>query len=251
MKFRPCIDLHSGQVKQIVGSSLNDHGAKENFVSKDDAAYFANMYKEDHLEGGHVIMLGQGNEDQVMKALEAYPKGLQVGGGINSHNAKAYIDAGASHVIVTSAIFSEGQFKLDQLKAIVEQVGKDQLVIDLSCRRKGDDYYVVTNRWQTFTEFIINQDNIDMLTQYCAEFLIHAVDVEGKCNGIEEDLVELMSAIIRIPCTYAGGIRSMADINAIETMGHGKIDYTVGSALDIFGGSMAYRSLIPSSQKKA
>ena len=244
MKFRPCIDLHSGQVKQIVGSSLSDTSVEENYVSEEDAAYFARLYKKHALTGGHVIMLGQGNEDQVIKALKAYPGGLQVGGGINKDNAQKYIDLGASHVIVTSAIFSDGQFQFEALKEIVKTVGKDRLVIDLSCRQKGDDYYVVTNRWQNFTDFVISQENLDFLANFCDEFLIHAVDVEGKCNGIEENLLGLMAEIVSIPCTYAGGIRSQEDINRIGVMGAGKIDYTVGSALDIFGGELSFIDLI-------
>lgn len=243
MKFRPCIDLHSGKVKQIVGSSLSDTSVEENFVSEEDASYFADLYRKNGLTGGHVIMLGEGNEGQVIKALKAYPGGLQVGGGINKDNANCYLEQGASHVIVTSAIFSEGQFKFAQLKEIVKMVGKDRLVIDLSCRRKDDDYYVVTNRWQNFTEFVINKENLDMLSAYCDEFLIHAVDVEGMCNGIEETLLALMADIVTIPCTYAGGIRSIKDIEIINIIGKGKIDYTVGSALDIFGGDMKFEDL--------
>jgi len=244
MKFRPCIDLHSGKVKQIIGSSLNDQGAKENYVSSYDAAYYAKLYKEDGLRGGHVIMLGQGNEAEVEKALKAYPKGLQVGGGVNENNASHYIELGASHVIVTSYIFPHGHFDVERLKKIVDQVGKENLVIDLSCRKKAKDYVVAINRWQTLSDFAITKENLDYLSAFCSEFLVHGVDVEGMCNGIEEDLVEKLASWVRIPCTYAGGISSLEDIELIKKLGQEKIDYTVGSSLDLFGGHIKYKELI-------
>lgn len=243
MKFRPCIDLHGGKVKQIVGGTYNESGAKENFVSEKSSDYYANLYKQSGLTGGHLISIGKGNQEEIKKALTAYPKGLQVGGGVNLDNALDYIELGATHVIVTSFIFSDGQFKFDNLKAISALVGKSRLVVDLSCRKKNGKYYVVTDRWEKFTEFELNQDNIDLLVHYCDEFLIHAVDVEGQCNGINEEIVKLMSDLVSIPCTYAGGIHSIEDIKLIDSIGHGKIDFTVGSAVDVFDGHLNYEEL--------
>lgn len=244
MKFRPCIDLHGGKVKQIVGGTYNETGAKENFVSEKGSDYYAKLYMDSGLTGGHLISIGKGNDLEIAKALNSYPNGLQIGGGVTLDNAMDYINQGATHVIVTSFIFSNGLFKFENLKAISELVGKDKLVVDLSCRKKDDKYYVVTDRWEKFTEFELNQENIDLLINYCDEFLIHAVDVEGKCNGINEELVKLMSELVTIPCTYAGGIHSIEDIELIETIGSGKIDFTVGSAVDVFGGHLSYETLV-------
>lgn len=243
MKFRPCIDLHGGKVKQIVGSSYQESGAKENFVSEKGSDYYANLYMESGLTGGHLISIGKGNQIQIEKALKAYPKGLQIGGGVTCDNALDYIHQGATHVIVTSYIFSDGKFKFDHLKKISKLVGKNHLVIDLSCRKQDGKYYVVTDRWEKFSDFELNQTNIDLLINYCDEFLIHAVDVEGKCNGINEELVKLMSDLVSIPCTYAGGINSIEDIELIKTIGQGKIDFTVGSAVNVFGGHLDYEQL--------
>lgn len=244
MGFRPCIDLHEGKVKQIVGGSLDDSGAKENFVSEKGAAYYAKLYKKAGLVGGHIIALGLGNEEEIEMALEAYPGGLQVGGGVNAENAKWYIDRGASHVIVTSYIFKDGAFYLDHLKKIREVVDQKHLVIDLSCRKKEGKYYVVTNKWQKFTKFEVNKENIEYLSAFCDEFLVHAVDVEGLQNGIDEELIGMLSQWVKIPCTYAGGISSMDDILLIESMSGGKMNYTVGSALDIFGGKIKFDRVI-------
>jgi phosphoribosylformimino-5-aminoimidazole carboxamide ribotide isomerase len=244
MKFRPCLDLHVGRVKQIVGGSLNDSGAKENYVSNYDADYYASMYMEKGLLGGHIIALGTGNEEQINKALKAYPGGMQVGGGVNPDNGAAYIRQGASHVIVTSYIFNNGQLHMENLKKMVEAVGKDKLVIDLSCRKKNDLYYVVTDRWQQFTDFEINEDNIRFLEQYADEFLVHAVDVEGLQSGIDNELLEMLSNWVKIPCTYAGGITTIEDMKRIKDKGHGRIDFTVGSAMDIFGGKLPFDRVV-------
>lgn len=240
MKFRPCIDLHQGSVKQIIGGTLDDSGAKENFISQHDADYYADLYKKHQLTGGHIIALGKGNDVQIEKALQAYPGGMQVGGGINGENAKAVIDKGATHVIVTSYIFNNGLLHMDHLEKIVAEVGKEHLVLDLSCRKKDGVYYVVTNRWQTFTDFEINEKNIRFLEKYCSEFLVHAVDVEGLQSGIDNELLGILSELVTIPCTYAGGITTAADLERIKTLGKGRIDFTVGSALDIFGGELAF-----------
>jgi len=244
MKFRPCIDLHNGKVKQIVGGTLNDSGAVENFVSDRNAAHYAEMYKRDGLSGGHIIMLGPGNEDEALKALKAFPGGMQIGGGITPENAARFLDAGASHIIVTSYVFKNGAFNVDNLKKIIRKTGKERLVIDLSCRIKESSYYVVTERWQNFTNFEINRFNIEKLEEYCSEFLIHAVDVEGKQEGVDVRLVEILGDSVSIPATYAGGVKDCDDIAAVFNAGKGKIDLTIGSALDIFGGNIPYADVI-------
>ncbi len=249
MEFRPCIDIHDGQVKQIVGGSLLDAGPgpAENFVATQDAAFFANLYKERGLKGGHVILLNkagtpeyEATKAQALAALAAYPGGLQVGGGITAENARTFIEAGASHVIVTSYVFSDGVINFERLKALVAAVGREHIVLDLSCRKKDDAYYVVTDRWQKFTTEAITAGFLDELSAYCDEFLIHAADVEGKCSGIEEGLVELLGSWGKIPMTYAGGIASYEDIELIRTLGRDKLNFTVGSALDIFGGKLEF-----------
>ena len=236
--FRPCIDLHEGKVKQIVGGSLSDDGGRlrTNFVSEHDAAWFARRYCADGLTGGHVIMLCPGNEPEACAALAAYPGGLQIGGGINADNAPAWLDAGASHVIVTSWVFREGRVDWERLAALVKAVGKNRLVLDLSCRVRGGEYFVVTDRWQKFTELTLSAETLAKFALSCAEFLIHAVDVEGLCRGIDRELVAKLGAWTTIPLTYAGGASSLADLEEVAHLGRGKVDLTIGSALDIFGG---------------
>jgi phosphoribosylformimino-5-aminoimidazole carboxamide ribotide isomerase len=247
-RFRPCIDLHDGRVKQIVGSSLSDAGGglRTNFVSKHDAAWYAELYKRDGLRGGHIIMLGRGNEYAARSALTAYPGGMQIGGGITSANAGEWLDAGASHVIITSHLFdASGRFQKDRLDALIAAVGRDRLVIDLSCKATGQGWVVAMNRWQTMTDLIVDHATLDRLADSCAEFLIHAVDVEGKCEGIDEALVTHLGAWGRAPITYAGGVRSMDDMHRIQELSDGKLDATVGSALDLFGGSgVKYEELL-------
>jgi phosphoribosylformimino-5-aminoimidazole carboxamide ribotide isomerase len=236
--FRPCIDLHEGKVKQIVGGTLGaPDNLRTNFVSEKPAAWFAELYKRDGLFGGHVIMLGAGNEKEARSALKAFPGGLQIGGGINSANARAWLDAGASHVIVTSWIFHEGRVDWERLNELVKTVGKSRLVIDLSCRKRGKDYFVVTDRWQKFTELVVNAEMLKKFSGFCAEFLIHAVDVEGLCKGIDRELVEKLGQWTPIPTTYAGGANSISDLETVTKFGNGRVDLTIGSALDIFGGS--------------
>ena len=235
--FRPCIDLHEGKVKQIVGGSLSDAGARTNFVSEQSAAWFAELYRRDDLRGGHVIMLGAGNESEARAALKTFPGGLQIGGGINADNARGWLDAGASHVIVTSWVFREGRVDWARLDELVKTIGKEKLVLDLSCRKRGEDYFVVTDRWQKFTELVVNAETLQKFSTYCDEFLIHAVDVEGLCRGIDGELVAKLGAWSPIPMTYAGGANSLADLEAVTKLGQGKVDLTIGSALDIFGGS--------------
>jgi len=237
--FRPCIDLHEGKVKQIVGGTLggDPSNLRTNFVADRPSAWFAQLYKKDGLQGGHVIMLGPGNDAAAREALAAYPGGLQIGGGITIDNARQYLDAGASHVIVTSWVFCGGKLDQERLNALVAAVGKSRLVLDLSCRRRGEDYFVVTDRWQKFTELTISKQTLERLAGACAEFLIHAVDVEGLCQGIDASLVERLGQWSPIPTTYAGGARSLADLEQVTRLGRGRIDLTIGSALDIFGGT--------------
>jgi phosphoribosylformimino-5-aminoimidazole carboxamide ribotide isomerase len=234
--FRPCIDLHEGKVKQIVGGTLGDSSLRTNFVSDRPAAWFAELYKRDGLTGGHVVMLGPGNETEARAALTTFPGGLQIGGGINAQNARGWLDAGASHVIVTSWIFREGRVDWERLGEMVKTIGKDRLVLDLSCRKRDEDYFVVTDRWQKFTEVTITSDTLKKLAGSCAEFLVHAADVEGLSRGIDRVLVEKLGRWTPIPTTYAGGANSLGDLEEVTKLGQGKVDLTIGSALDIFGG---------------
>ncbi|KAF7192917.1 1-(5-phosphoribosyl)-5-[(5-phosphoribosylamino)methylideneamino] imidazole-4-carboxamide isomerase [Pseudocercospora fuligena] len=239
-QFRPCIDLHAGSVKQIVGGTLStdNTGLKTNFTSEHPSAYFAELYKKNDLRGGHVIMLGPGNDEAAQTALAAWPDGLQVGGGIKDTNAKQWIDAGAERVIITSFLFPSGSFSLARLQSVLDALGgdKEKLVIDLSCRRVGEGWRVAMDKWQTITEFEINKENISMLEPYCSEFLIHAADAEGLQAGIDEKLVTYLAEICTIPVTYAGGGRNISDLELVERLSGGKVDLTIGSALDIFGG---------------
>lgn len=244
-QFRPCIDIHDGKVKQIVGGTLdNSETPRTNFVSEQSSAYFASLYRRDDLRGGHVIMLGRNNESAAKEALAAYPGGLQVGGGIDPSNAAEYLDAGASAVIVTSYVFCNGELNLKHLQEISSLVGRDKLVLDLSCRKKDGKYFIVTDRWQKFTAWEVSSKTLDLLSNYAAEYLVHAVDVEGKCAGIDEVLVAFLAENSPLECVYAGGISSFADIDKIKTTGRGRIHYTIGSALDIFGGKLSYREVV-------
>ncbi|MGA2029155.1 MAG: phosphoribosylformimino-5-aminoimidazole carboxamide ribotide isomerase [Verrucomicrobiota bacterium] len=250
--FRPCIDLHEGKVKQIVGGTLGDSGLRTNFVSEKSAACFAELYKRDGLTGGHVVMLGSGNEAQARDALAAFPGGLQIGGGINSENARGWLDAGASHVIVTSWVFREGRVDWERLGELIKTIGKEKLVVDLSCRKRGKNYFAVTDRWQKFTELLVNEETLQKISVYCAEFLVHAVDVEGLCRGIDRELVEKLGQWTPIPATYAGGANSILDLEEVTRLGQRKIDLTIGSALDIFGGSgVLYKDVVAFNRRTA
>ena len=253
MEFRPCIDIHNGKVKQIVGGSLRDEGsqARENFVSEQDAAFYAGLYQRQGIRGGHVILLNkEGTEyfeatrQQALSALRAYPGGLQIGGGIRDDNAADYLNAGASAVIVTSYVFRDGQMNWKNLKKLETAVGADHLVLDVSCRRKGDDYYIVTDRWQKFTDVKLTEDVLSELADYCDEFLVHAVDVEGKAGGIEEDIAALLGNWDGISATYAGGVSSFEDLRKLKELGRNKVDVTIGSALDLFGGEMPFSKVL-------
>ena len=245
MKFRPCIDLHNGQVKQIVGGSLTDGKEPEtNFVSEKTPAWYAELYRRDKLTGGHVIKLGSGNDTAAREALAAWPGGLQIGGGITAENAREWLEAGAAQVIVTSSLFQHQQLDPAKLKKIHTAVGSDRLVLDLSCRKKEGKYYVVIDRWQTFTQTVLDEQTLNDLASYCCEFLIHGVDVEGKQQGMDEELIALMAKYSPIPCVYAGGVRSFDDLEKLNQAGHGKIDVTIGSALDLFGGPLSYQKVV-------
>lgn len=275
MEFRPCIDIHNGTVKQIVGSSLRDlnNEAIENFVSEQDAQFYANLYKNDGIKGGHIILLNavdseyyEATKEQALQALRAYPQGLQVGGGITAENAAEFIEAGASHVIVTSYVFKNGKIDYENLRKLVDAVGKEHVVLDLSCRYlkdtskvlygaqdnpialpyppSGEGYYIVTNRWQMETDERITPELLDKLSRYCDEFLVHAVDVEGKQNGIEKPLIEILGEWGKLPITYAGGVSNFQDLEDIKRLGKDKLNVTIGSALDLFGGTLKHREIL-------
>ncbi|MBQ0012680.1 MAG: phosphoribosylformimino-5-aminoimidazole carboxamide ribotide isomerase [Clostridiales bacterium] len=259
MEFRPCIDIHNGKVKQIVGGTLDDSGAKENFVSERSSAYFAKYYQELGIRGGHIIMLNkvgtpeyEASKSAAMEALEAYPGGMQVGGGIQAENAGAFIEAGASHVIVTSYVFSDGMINYEHLRRLVEAVGREHIVLDLSCRKKEDKYYIVTDRWQRFTETVLSAQVLRELAYYCDEYLVHAVDVEGKAAGPDAALFDIFQTYLKEatdncpirPITYAGGIHSYDDIRALKEVSDGRVNITVGSALDLFGGTLNSQAIL-------
>lgn len=253
MEFRPCIDIHNGKVKQIVGGSLRDEGdtAAENFVAEQDSAFYAEFYKSYHIKGGHIIILNgkdspyyNDTKEQALMALRAYPGALQVGGGITAENAKEFLDAGASHVIVTSYVFKDGKVDYENLEKLSAVTGREHLVLDLSCRKRGEDYYIVTDRWQRFTSEKISAELLDKLAGYADEFLVHAVDVEGKASGIERGLVKLLGSWGRIPVTYAGGVGSFEHLEQLKKWGRNRLNVTVGSALDLFGGSMDFQKVL-------
>lgn len=251
MEFRPCIDIHDGKVKQIVGGSLKDRFVAENFVSEQDAVFYANLYKEKGLKGGHVILLNavgtpeyEWTKKAAMAALRAYPYGLQVGGGISPSTAKDFLDAGASHVIVTSYVFRDGKIDYDRLEEMVSVVGREHLVLDLSCKKKDGDYFIVTDRWQKYTDTVLSTELLKQLECYADEYLVHAVDVEGKSAGIDKRLVGVLGAYEGLPVTYAGGVHSMEDLEGLKQLGRNRVNVTVGSALDLFGGRMKWESVV-------
>ena len=253
MRFRPCIDIHNGKVKQIVGGSLLDQGdwAQENFVSVHDGGFYGKLYNDNNLKGGHIILLNAKDSDyyeadraEAVKALEAFSGGLQVGGGITDENAAYFLKKGASHVIVTSFVFVNGEIRFDRLDALTQAVGKEHIVLDLSCRKKDEGYFVVTDRWQKFTREQLTVDLLKQLEQYCDEFLIHGVDVEGKAQGIDQKLVSILAEYQGNPVTYAGGVRNFEDLEILKKYGENRIDVTIGSALDLFGGTMNFSEVL-------
>lgn len=258
MRFRPCIDIHNGKVKQIVGGSLQDQGdqAQENYVAEQDAPFFARLYQSRGIRGGHIILLNpatspyyEATRQQAIEALKAYPGGMQIGGGIREDNAESFLDAGASHVIVTSYVFKNGVINWENLEKLERAVGRKHLVLDLSCRKKDGQYYIVTDRWQKFTDECVTEELLDRLQGYADEFLIHAVDVEGKASGIECGLVELLGNWNKIPVTYAGGIGSFENLKELSEYGKHHLNYTIGSALDLFGGSMKFEDVLAFGKK--
>ncbi|WP_075717885.1 phosphoribosylformimino-5-aminoimidazole carboxamide ribotide isomerase [Roseburia sp. 499] len=253
MEFRPCIDIHNGKVKQIVGGSLRDEGnqAEENFVSEQDASFFARLYQKYGIKGGHIILLNPAGSEyyndtkkQAISALKAYPGGMQIGGGITADNAAEFLEVGASHVIVTSYVFKNGIINYENLEKLVKITGKEHLVLDLSCRKREDGYYIVTDRWQKFTEEKVTEELLERLSVYADEFLVHAVDVEGKAAGIEKELAELLGNWQKLPITYAGGVGSMEDLRQLQELGKNRLNVTVGSALDLFGGDMEFEKVL-------
>lgn len=253
MRFRPCIDIHNGKVKQIVGGSLLDEGdyAADNFVSEKDGGYYARLYKKAGLLGGHIILLNpigsryyEENVRQACLALKEAKGTMQIGGGMNDKNAAFFLEQGASHIIVTSFVFKNGEINEENLKKIYAVTGKEHLVLDLSCRKKGEDYYIVTDRWQNFTNVKLDDEVLDRISEYCDEFLIHAVDVEGKASGIEKELARMLGNWKKIPVTYAGGVGSFEDLQALKELGQDKLDVTIGSALDLFGGKMEFQKVL-------
>ncbi len=253
MRFRPCIDIHNGKVKQIVGSSLRDKNdeAKENYVASNDAVFYARMYREMGLSGGHIILLNpvtsplyEATKKQATEALNACPGLMQVGGGITADNAKEFINAGASHVIVTSYVFKDGKINYANLEKLTAAVGKEKVVLDLSCKNVDGKYYIVTDRWQKLTDVELIEATLDLLSEYCDEFLVHAADVEGKQKGIEENVAGILGKWGKIPVTYAGGAGTLDDVKELKEIGKGRVDVTIGSALEIFGGSLKLKDVI-------
>ena len=261
MEFRPCIDIHNGKVKQIIGGSLADKGdqATENYVSEYDGAYYADLYRSLGISGGHVILLNakdseyyEATKAQALSALKEWPGGLQVGGGITPDNAKEFLDAGASHVVVTSYLIEDKKISFDRLSKLADAVGKEHLVLDLSCI-KGEtegEYLVVANRWQDVTDSRMTPELLEQLSDYCDEFLIHAVDVEGKGQGIDGELVKLLGEYEGLPVTYAGGVHSKEDLRLIKTLGNDRVNVTIGSALDLFGGNLVFEEVLEMCNKK-
>ncbi len=252
MEFRPCIDIHNGSVKQIVGGSLADKDdfAEANFISEKGAEFFAQMYKGDNLKGGHIVILNsrdslyyESSINQAKKALLAFPGGLQIGGGINDKNASEFLEAGASHVIVTSFVFKNGELNFNNLEKLVDITGKEKLVLDLSCRKKENDYFIVTDRWQKFTQMKLDNKILDELSGYCNEFLIHAVDVEGKSAGIDNNIISILAQHKKLPVTYAGGVSCIEELERLRGISD-NINVTIGSSLDIFGGKLSYNKVV-------
>lgn len=259
MEFRPCIDIHNGEVKQIVGSSLQDAGekAEENFVAARPAAYYAELYRSAGIRGGHVILLNardsshySATREQALDALRAYPGGLQAGGGIGPDNAGEFLDAGASHVIVTSYVFQGGRIHYDRLEQMRRAVGKERLVLDLSCRKTAGGYCIVTDRWQKLTQEKVEESLLERLSGYCDEFLVHAVDVEGKSGGIETELAALLGRWGKAPVTYAGGVHSYEDLELLGKLGGNRVNVTIGSALDLFGGPLSWKKVLEICKKE-
>ncbi|KAH9448534.1 hypothetical protein MJO28_014991 [Puccinia striiformis f. sp. tritici] len=239
--FRACLDLHAGQVKQIVGGSLDlrePDKLQTNFESSQPIEYYTDLYRQHQLTGTHLIKLGPANDEVARRGLESWPGQIQVGGGINLDNAQDWLDAGASKVIVTSYLFPDQKLDTDRLRKLTERIGKNQLVIDLSCKRVRSSWMVAMNQWTTLTDTEVNQATLDDLSESCSEFLIHAADYEGLCQGIDTELVQRLGEWAKIPVTYAGGAKAASDLSLVDSLSNGKVDLTFGSSLDIFGGQL-------------
>ena len=256
MRFRPCIDIHNGKVKQIIGDSLRDDtdSAIDNFVSDHSAGYYAALFQRKNITGGHIVLLNapdspqyEATRKQALEALSVWPGGMQLGGGVNAENAEFWLNAGASHVVVTTYAFSGGKINFEHLEALRSAVGREHIVLDVSCKKKEQDsthYFIVTDRWQNMTDVELNTQTLGTLSAYCDEFLIHAADVEGRQKGIEAGVVEILGEFEGRPMTYAGGVRAAADISRIKLLGRNRLDVTIGSALDLFGGSLSLDDVI-------
>jgi len=241
-RFRPCIDLHRGKVKQIVGGTLTEElPPTENFVTDRSPASFAEVFRSADAHGGHVIQLGPGNTAAALESLAAWPGGFQLGGGITPDNAAMWIDAGASHVIVTSHLFPDDHLDLSRLDSLSSVLGASRIVVDLSCRRDlsvcSNSWYVAKDRWQTPTRTFIDAPTLASLEGRCAEILVHAADVEGLQTGIDADLVRALALWSPVPVTYAGGANSISDLQLVHDLSDGLVDLTIGSALDLYGGT--------------
>jgi phosphoribosylformimino-5-aminoimidazole carboxamide ribotide isomerase len=147
-------------------------------------------------------------------------------------------------VIVTSFVFKNGIINWHNLEAMEKSIGRQRLVLDLSCKKINDRYFIATDKWQKVTSTSIESATLEQLGKHCNEFLVHAVDVEGKQQGIDAPLVGLLAMVSPLPITYAGGIRSLADLEDVYITGKGRVDATVGSALDIFGGPLKYADVV-------
>ena len=247
MLFRPCIDLHKGKVKQIVGSTLDTDGLKENFVAEKSPDWYAELFKSLNLTGGHVIMLGPGNEDAALCALGAYPGGMSVGGGINETNAEKFLRGGARQVIVTSTLFENGSFSYGRAEALAKAIGPENLIFDLSCISSPSGCMIACDRWRTVTHDSLTPRLLDRLRDYCSEFLVHAVSSEGKRAGADAEVVSVLAEYAAmsgsVPVTYAGGLGTMDDIRDFMIRTDKKVFFTVGSALDIYGGNLSVKAL--------
>ena len=249
MKFRPCIDLHEGKVKQIVGKTLTADAVDKpetNFISDHSAVYFADMFYRDGLTGGHVIMLGPNNEQAATEALQAFPNAFHIGGGVSLENAQFWLEKGAKAVIISSRLFNGTDFSMESLQAFTDLIGKDKIILDLSCRLVEGRFRAMTNKWNTVTNLIVDEKKIDELSTHCAEFLIHAVEIEGTGSGPDWELLNMLARCESSIITYAGGISSLNDLAAMQKLDAQHIDFTIGSALNIYGGHLSYATVTSS-----
>ncbi|KAF6005708.1 hypothetical protein HII12_005282 [Brettanomyces bruxellensis] len=231
-----CIDIHGGKVKQIVGGTLNQDDTEQskntcksnletNFVSEKSSSYYAKLYEEHGIIRTHVIKLGSLEENNrvAIEALKAWPKHLQIGGGINDTNAKYWIQQGADKVIVTSWLFPKGQFDKSRLERISQLVGKEHLVVDLSYFDAGG---VEQGRLLSYSRGTARNSSFMQLM------------LKAFCKGIDQELVAKLAEWCTSPIVYAGGAKSIDDLKLVDKLSHGRVDLTFGSALDLFGGKL-------------